>query len=43
LYWWRLTVYLAESFVMEKANSKEWTQARWIPAGPLFTQWLQTP
>jgi len=36
-------VYLAESFVMEKADSKQWTEARWIPAGPLFTKWLQTP
>jgi hypothetical protein len=36
-------VYLAESFAMEKADSKQWTQARWIPASPLFTKWLQTP
>jgi hypothetical protein len=36
-------VYLAESFVMENATSTQWTQARWIPASPLFTKWVHTP
>jgi hypothetical protein len=36
-------VYLSESVVMVSANAKQWTEARWIPAGPLFTKWLQTP
>jgi len=36
-------VYLAESVVMVSANAKQWTEARWIPAGPFFTKWLQTP
>jgi hypothetical protein len=36
-------VYLSESVVMVSANSNQWKEARWIPAGPLFTKWLQTP
>ena len=36
-------VYLTESIVMESANSRQWTQARWIPASPLFTKWAHTP
>ena len=36
-------VYLSESVVMVSANAKQWTEARWIPAGPLFTKWLQMP
>ena len=36
-------VYLSESVVMVSANSNQWTEARWIPASPLFTKWLQTP
>jgi hypothetical protein len=36
-------VYLAENYVMEGVDSRQWTQARWIPAGPLFTKWIHTP
>ena len=36
-------VYLSESVVMVSANSNQWAEARWVPAGPLFTKWLQTP
>jgi len=36
-------VYLSESVVMVSANAYQWTEARWVPAGPLFTKWLQTP
>jgi hypothetical protein len=36
-------VYLAESVVMVDVNPNRWKEARWIPAGPLFTKWLQTP
>jgi len=36
-------VYLAESVVMVSANAKQWTEARWVLARPLFTKWLQTP
>jgi hypothetical protein len=36
-------VYLSESVVMVSANPNQWTAARWIPAGPLFTKWLQAP
>jgi hypothetical protein len=38
-----LTLMVAESVVMVSANAKQWTEARWIPAGPLFTKWLQMP
>ena len=37
------SVYLSESVVMVSANSNQWTEARWIRAGPLFTKWLQAP
>jgi hypothetical protein len=38
-----LTLMVAESVVMVSANAKQWTEARWVPAGPLFTKWLQAP
>jgi len=37
------SVYLSESVAMVSTNPKQWAEARWVPAGPLFTKWLQTP
>ena len=37
------SVYLAESFGVEYGNRTQKIHARWIPASPLFTQWVQTP
>jgi hypothetical protein len=37
------SVYLAESIGVEYANRTEKIHARWIPASPLFTKWVQTP
>ncbi|MEI7728668.1 MAG: hypothetical protein WCO56_03820 [Verrucomicrobiota bacterium] len=37
------TIYLAESLGQEFVNRTVKFHARWIPAGPLFTQWVQTP
>ena len=37
------SVYLAESFAVEFTNRTTRIHARWIPASPLFTTWLQTP
>jgi hypothetical protein len=36
-------VYLAESIGVEYGNRTQKIHARWIPASPLFTQWVQTP
>ena len=36
-------VYLAESMAVEFTNSTTSIHARWIPAGLLFTKWVQTP
>jgi hypothetical protein len=36
-------VYVAESFAVEYGNRTETIHAQWIPAGELFTQWLNTP
>ncbi len=36
-------VYLSESVVMVSANAKQWTETRWVRAGPLFTKWLREP
>jgi hypothetical protein len=35
--------YLVDGIVAENAGPNQSIQARWIPASPLFTQWLQTP
>jgi hypothetical protein len=35
--------YLVDSFVTLNDYTNKWLQVRWIPASPLFTQWLQTP
>ena len=37
------SVYLAESFGVEYGNRTQKIHARWIPASPLFTKWMQTP
>ena len=36
-------VYLAENMAMEFTNRMTKVRARWIPAGPQFTQWVQMP
>jgi hypothetical protein len=36
-------VYLAENMVVEFTNRTTKIHAPWIPASPLFTQWLQSP
>jgi hypothetical protein len=36
-------IYLAESMGAEFVDRTAKFHARWIPAGPLFTQWAQTP
>jgi hypothetical protein len=36
-------VYLSESFAVEFTNRTQRIHARWIPARPLFTKWVQTP
>ena len=36
------SVYLAESFGVEYGNRTQKIHARWIPASPLFTKWVQT-
>jgi hypothetical protein len=35
--------YLVDSFVTLNDFTNKWLQVRWIPASPLFNQWLQTP
>jgi hypothetical protein len=35
--------YLVDSFVTMNDFTNKWLQVRWIPASPLFNQWLQTP
>jgi hypothetical protein len=35
--------YLVDSFVTLNDFTNKWVQVRWIPASPLFNQWLQTP
>jgi hypothetical protein len=37
------SVYLVESFETEIISTNQWMKVHWIPASPLFTQWLQTP
>jgi hypothetical protein len=37
------SVYLAESFGVEYGNRTQKIHARWIPASPLFTEWVKTP
>ena len=37
------SVYLAESIGVEYGNRTQKIHARWIPASPLFTKWVQTP
>jgi hypothetical protein len=36
-------VYLAENMAMQFTNRTTKVQARWIPAGPQLTKWVQTP
>jgi len=36
-------VYLASSVAMVSPNSNQWKEARWVPAGPLFTKWVRMP
>jgi len=36
-------VYLVDSFEMEIISTNQWMKVHWIPASPLFTQWLDTP
>jgi len=36
-------VYVAENMAMQFTNRMTKVQARWIPAGPQFTRWVQTP
>ena len=35
--------YLVDSFVTLNDFTNKWLQVRWIPASPLFNQWLRTP
>jgi hypothetical protein len=35
--------YLVDSFVTLNDFTNKWLQVRWIPASPLFNQWLQAP
>lgn len=35
--------YLVDSFVTLNDFTNKWLQVRWIPASPMFNQWLQTP
>ena len=37
------SIWLTESFAVEYINRTERIHARWIPAGPLFAKWAQTP
>jgi hypothetical protein len=36
-------VYLAENMTLEFTNRMTNVRARWIPAGPQFSKWVQTP
>jgi hypothetical protein len=36
-------VYLAENMVVTYTRTEQSVQAAWIPAGPLFARWVQTP